>query len=99
MKTPALRAWQRAGLMICVLLPAVPVCAQQIEPAAVIWQDRGDTATLDLLNGPGGPDRQPGTTFTFIKESSNGTSPKFDVKDERGTKWKVKLGEETKSET
>ena len=39
------------------------------------------------------------TTFTFIEESSSGTSPKFEVEDEHGITWKVKLGEEAKSET
>ena len=42
---------------------------------------------------------QPGTNFKFIEESKSGTSPKFDVEDENGAKWKVKLGHEVKSET
>ena len=54
---------------------------------------------LDLVAGSGGKGHEPGTHFTFIKESSDGTSPKFDVEDENGTKWKVKLGAEVKSET
>ena len=29
----------------------------------------------------------------------SGTAPKFDVEDENGAKWKVKLGPEVKSET
>ena len=29
----------------------------------------------------------------------NGTSPKFDVEDEKGVEWKVKLGEEPQAET
>ena len=65
----------------------------------MIWHDRGDIAALDLVGGPGGKDREPGVDFTFLKESDGGTSPKFDVQDEHGTRWKVKVGEEAKSET
>jgi len=81
------------------LLLAMPLFAQEPGRVAVIWQDRGDAATLDLTGGPGGTERGPGTSFMFTKESTSGTSPKFEVQDERGTTWKVKLGEEAKSET
>jgi hypothetical protein len=37
--------------------------------------------------------------FTFDKEDKQGTSPKFEVVDEQGVRWKAKLGEEAKSET
>ena len=84
---------------IIALLLATPLVAQDPGRAAVIWQDRGDAAALDLAGGPGGTEREPGTDFTFIKESTSGTSPKFEVEDEHGTTWKVKLGEEAKSET
>ena len=36
--------------------------------------------------------------FTFIQESLSGTSPNFEVEDERGVRWKVKLGVEARSE-
>ena len=85
--------------IIAVLLLAVPALAQNPNSTAVIWHDRGDPAALDLTSGPGGKDREPGTRLAFIKESSGGTSPKFEVQDERGVTWKVKLGEEAKSET
>ena len=54
------------------------------------------SSVLDLVAGSGGKGHEPGSHFTFIKESSNGTSPKFEVKDENGITWKVKLGEEVK---
>lgn len=82
-----------------LLLAAVPAFAQQPSSGAVIWQDRGDPAALDLSTGPGGPAREPGTRLAFIKENSGGTSPKFEVQDERGVTWKVKLGEEARTET
>ena len=84
---------------IPLLLLAMPAFAQEPGHAGVIWQDRGDASALDLVGGPGGKDHEPGNTFTFIEESAGGTSPKFEVLDEHGIKWKVKLGEEAKSET
>jgi hypothetical protein len=69
-----------------------------VSPAS-LWQDRGDVSKLDMVDGPGGAAHQPGNQFQFLKESMNGTSPKFDVQDEKGIKWKVKLGEEARSET
>lgn len=84
---------------IPALLLSIPLSAQEPGRAAEIWQDRGDAATLDLANGPGGTEHEPGTDFSFIRESTSGTSPKFEVEDERGATWKVKLGEEGKSET
>lgn len=68
---------------------------------AVIWRDPGDISTFDFIYGPGGrqhaPD--PNGTYTFEKEIMHGTSPKFDVKDAQGVKWRVKLGEEVQAET
>jgi len=81
------------------LVLALPVFAQQPGTAAVLWRDRGDLAALNLLDGPGGKTRAPGTDFKFIGELKSGTAPKFEVEDENGAKWKVKLGPETKAET
>jgi hypothetical protein len=89
----------RVLLIVPALLLAVPLAAQDATPAAVIWHDRGDAAALDLTTGPGGKSHEPGIDFTFIEESDGGTSPKFIVDDERGIRWKVKLGEEGRSET
>ena len=54
---------------------------------SVLWRRRKGHA----------PDRT--ATFTFVKEDMQATSPKFDVEDEHGVQWKVKLGEEPQSET
>jgi len=78
---------------------ALPGFAQQAGTAAVLWRDRGDVAALNLLDGPGGKTGAPGTDFKFIAESKSGTAAKFDVEDENGAKWKVKLGPEAKGET
>lgn len=94
-----MRVSTRVFTSFVALVLALPVFAQQAGTAAVLWRDRGDVAALNLLDGPGGKTRAPGNDFKFIKESLNGTAPKFDVEDENGTKWKVKLGPEVKSET
>ena len=64
-----------------------------------MWQDPADIASRDLYYGPGGKEHAPHTTFTFLKEDLKGTNPKFDVRDEDGVKWKVKLGVEARPET
>ena len=38
-------------------------------------------------------------TSRSSRKPPSGTSPKFEVKDENGITWKVKLGEEVRSET
>jgi hypothetical protein len=68
---------------------------------AVLWRDPGDIAARNLFYGPGGKDHEPKPqgTFTFDQEDMNGTNPKFDVVDQDGVRWKVKLGPEAKPET
>src|SRR3984957_15824734 len=68
---------------------------------AVIWRDPGDISTLNLVYGAGGAEHapDPNGTYTFDKEDMEGTSPKFDVKDGNGTKWRIKLGQEPQAET
>jgi hypothetical protein len=89
---------RRVLFTIVTLLMAAPLHAQDPQ-TAVVWRDRGDPALLNLLIGPGAPDREPGTRFRFVSESKSGTSPKFDVQDEHGVTWKAKLGEEGRTET
>jgi len=94
-----MRDHKRIFSIILVLFLALPAFAQQAGTTAALWRDRGDVPALNLLDGQGGKNRQPGTNFTFIKETKGGTSPKFEVEDENGARWKVKLGHEAKSET
>src|SRR5690349_657207 len=70
--------------------PAIP---------AVMWRDPVDISSRDLYYGPGGKEHEPKGTFTFEKEDMGGTNPKFDVVDEAGVKWKVKMGAEARPET
>jgi len=93
---------QTSGTVAIVLIfTFFPISAysQQLEARDLLWQDRGNMSELDLVAGPGGSDHQPGTRFKFLKENLTGTSPKFEVQDENGVKWKVKLGPEVKAET
>lgn len=94
-----MRVYNGCVATILALFLALPILAQNTGTTGVIWQDRGDAALMDLVGGPGGKDHEPGINFKFIKESQGGTSPKFEVEDERGIRWKVKLGAEAQSET
>jgi hypothetical protein len=66
---------------------------------AVLWREPADIKTRDLFYGQGGPDHQPNGKLSFIKEKLNGVNPKFDVRDEAGIRWGVKMGNEAKPET
>jgi len=83
----------------------LPVCAASLMAHAsdlvVVWRDPGPMATLNLLYGSGGRAHAPDARgrFTFVTEDELATSPKFDIADQHGVEWKVKLGEEPQSET
>jgi hypothetical protein len=64
----------------------------------VLWHDPGAIASLDLFYGQGGKEAQPIAPFKFVSEDLHGTNPKFDVRDARGTVWRVKLGDEAQPE-
>src|SRR5215217_3973201 len=70
-----------------------------IVPSSGLWRDRGDIGSLDLFYGTGGKEHQPGGTFTFVKEDTGGSQPKFVVIDQQDVTWKAKLGVESRSET
>lgn len=67
---------------------------------AVMWRNPGDVSKLNLFYGEGGrrevPD--PHERFVFVKEDREGGSPKFDVVDQEGRTWRVKLGKESRPE-
>src|SRR5712671_4455412 len=68
---------------------------------AVLIHDSEDMANLDTYYGPGGKELapDPSATYTFLDEDLKQHSPKFDVKDAQGRRWRVKLGLEPRSET
>jgi hypothetical protein len=65
----------------------------------VLWRDPEDITSRNLFYGPGGKVHEPRGTFTFEKEDMSGSNPKFDIVDEDGVRWKVKMGVEARPET
>ena len=79
--------------------PTGEVIQNTAVPVSALWNDRGEIASLNLFYGAGGKEHEPSGKFTFIEEDLKGGSPKFEITDEQGVRWKVKLGDETKAET
>lgn len=65
----------------------------------VLWRDPVDIASRNLLYGPGGKEHAPAGKFKFVEEGKEGATPKFDVVDEQGVRWRVKVGPEARAET
>src|SRR5438477_5445624 len=65
----------------------------------LIWKDPGDISSRNLRYGSGGEKGRPRPPVVFEKEDTAGSNPKFDVRDQEGEKWKVKLGVEARPET
>jgi hypothetical protein len=64
-----------------------------------LWVDPTDLESRNLIYGPGGQRGVPrGTEFTFVKEDTDGTSPKYFVTDPYGLVWKIKLGREAQTQ-
>ncbi len=64
-----------------------------------LWHEPSDIRSENLFYGPGGKEHEPHGPFTFVKEDLDGTNPKYDVRDQDGVKWKIKLGAEARPET
>jgi hypothetical protein len=67
--------------------------------AASLWHDPGAVERLDFRGGPGGREREPRPPFHFVEEHDTGSNPCMTVRDARGLRWRVKWGDEVKSET
>jgi hypothetical protein len=65
----------------------------------MLWREPKNIRSLDLYYGPGGAEHAPHGSFTFLSEDRKGSNPKFDVQDDSGVQWKVKLGSEARPET
>ncbi len=107
---PTLMVRQRTGtLLLSVCLAALvahaPAWAQDgssaVRPAPqlVLWSDPGDIKSRDLFYGPAGKKHLPPLPVRFTREDREGGSPKFDVVDASGKKWRAKLGPEAQPET
>jgi hypothetical protein len=66
---------------------------------AVLWREPQGIAATQLCHGHGGKAHEPKGPFTFVSEDMEGYNPKFVVEAADGCRWKVKLGEEARSET
>jgi hypothetical protein len=64
----------------------------------VIWRDPGAVERLDLAAGPGGAAGAPRPPFRFVEEHLNGSQPGVSVMDARARRWRVKWGDEVRSE-
>lgn len=64
----------------------------------VLWRDPGRVESRDLKVGPGGEGGAPQPPFRFAEEHLSGSQPCVSVVDARGRKWRVKWGEEVRSE-
>src|SRR5688572_20364811 len=87
----------RAVLGVVLLLSASAVASSQSARKAVLWTDPGPVASRDLFWGNGSQDRAPKPPFTFLKEDTDGTQPKVQVRDAAGREWTAKFGEEVHS--
>jgi hypothetical protein len=66
---------------------------------AQLWREPADLETRDLLTGPAAGAPSPAAArFTFIKADRTGHSPGYDVRDQNGVEWSVKLGTEAQTE-
>uniref|UniRef100_Q01WW1 Uncharacterized protein n=1 Tax=Solibacter usitatus (strain Ellin6076) TaxID=234267 RepID=Q01WW1_SOLUE len=87
---------------LAVYTPAKSGKPPKVDPkqsGAVMWRAPEDVASRSLFYGPGGKGHEPHGTFTFDKEDMSGTNPKFDIVDQDGVKWRVKMGQEAGPET
>jgi hypothetical protein len=100
-----------ASLLLALPLSGIPIglvaqtqqtqgITESTSAQPVLWRQPENIATRDLFYGPGGKANAPEQLqFTFVKEDNDGSNPKFDVRDSKGTLWKVKLGTEARPET
>ncbi len=68
-------------------------------PLTYLWRAPKDIVSENLFYGRGGQEHQPRGPFTFENEDLDGTNPKYNVQDQDGVKWKIKLGAEARPET
>lgn len=64
-----------------------------------IWRDPGDVERLSFRDGPGGSNGAPAPPFQFLEEHTSGSNPCLSITDARGRRWRVKWGDEVRSET
>ena len=66
---------------------------------AQLWREPADLETRDLLVGPSaGVPKPTAARFTFLKADPSGYSPGYNLRDQDGIEWSVKLGPEAQTE-
>jgi hypothetical protein len=63
-----------------------------------LWREPTSADSADLRFGPGGADHVPAPPFQFREEHFTGSQPCLSVRDARSRVWRVKWGDEAKSE-
>jgi hypothetical protein len=98
------RRWDTLMRLTAALLLALTLSHPLLSTAAedarkpVVWKDPGDIHARNLFYGLGGKEDVPTGPFEYVREDKGGTSPKFEVKDASGEKWKGKLRLESQAE-
>ena len=86
----------------CVVSGKIQPTVDPAPPVEVsrLWREPHDLASRDLLHGPGGAELMPDPSvpFTFVQADESGYSPGYDVRDQDGLEWSVKLGPEAQTE-
>jgi hypothetical protein len=69
------------------------------QPTGSLWEEPRDLESRNLFFGPGSESAAPRDgVYTLVAQDTTGYSPGFDVRDDRGLQWSVKLGPEAQSE-
>ena len=64
-----------------------------------LWKEPPPVSMSDWTWGPGGSESAPKPPFTFLKEKTDGTNPKIEIRDAANRVWVVKFGSEVHSDT
>ena len=78
---------------------ALPPAISTQPALSELWVDPETSGRRDLFYGPGGSALAPKeTSFAFVAADTSGFSAGYDVTDDSGLEWSVKLGPEAQSE-
>src|SRR5262245_27824703 len=91
-----------AALMLTSCAPALrqPTASNARPPIQQLWQEPENFAARDLFYGPGRAAEAPNSRgrWEYVDIDLTGASRGYDLKDERGREWSVKMGVEAPSE-
>ena len=101
-----LTRWLGLPVFLTVATLGAAACALGGRPVlsrgeiAELWQEPTDLERRDLMYGPGGRGLAPDAkaSYTMLEVDTKGFSPGYDVRDDEGRKWSVKLGPEAQTE-